>query len=80
MEDYAKYQCAANNSVGRSKSGMAAPEKSTPTPTHHKNGKPENSASQTNIIAVSYTMVAAVMCVVSRFVWNRRKKSCQRGK
>ena len=23
MEDYAKYQCAANNSVGRSKSGMA---------------------------------------------------------
>ena len=44
----------------------------TPTPTH-KNGEPENSASQTTIVAVSCTLVAVVICVVTGFVWNRRK-------
>ena len=37
------------------------------------NRKPENSASQTTIVAVSCTLVAAVICVVTGFVWNRRK-------
>ena len=44
----------------------------TPTPTY-KNGEPENSASQTTIVAVSCTLVAVVICVVTGFVWNRRK-------
>ena len=44
----------------------------TPTPTS-MNGKPENSASKTTIVAVSCTLVAAVICVVTGFVWNRRK-------
>ena len=35
--------------------------------------EPENSASQTTIVAVSCTLVAAVICVVTGFVWNRRR-------
>ena len=38
-----------------------------------KEGAPENSASQITIVAVSCTLVAAVICVVTGFVWNRRK-------
>ncbi|XP_066015353.1 roundabout homolog 1-like [Pocillopora verrucosa] len=33
MEDYGKYQCIANNSIGRSQSGVAVLKKATPTPT-----------------------------------------------
>ena len=44
----------------------------TPTPTS-MNGKPENSASQTTVVAISCTLVAAVICVVTWFLWNRRK-------
>ena len=110
MEDYGKYQCIANSSIGRSQSGVAVLKKGeiffingkekknrvrgvllnykrctvcyyiffyhlsivTPTPTP-VNRKPENSASQTTIVAVSCTLVAAVICVVTGFVWNRRK-------
>ena len=37
------------------------------------NRKPENSASQTTVVATSCTLVAAVICVVTWFLWNRRK-------
>ncbi|XP_066023963.1 cell adhesion molecule-related/down-regulated by oncogenes-like isoform X1 [Pocillopora verrucosa] len=72
MEDYGKYQCIANNSIGRSQSGVAVLNIATPTPTS-MNGKPENSASQTTVVAISCTLVAAVICVVTWFLWNRRK-------
>ncbi|XP_066023936.1 fibroblast growth factor receptor 4-like isoform X2 [Pocillopora verrucosa] len=72
MEDYGKYQCIANNSIGRSRSGVAVLNKATPTLTPVKR-EPENSASQTTIVAVSCTLAAAVICVVTVFVWNRRR-------
>ena len=37
------------------------------------NRKQENSASQTTVVATSCTLVAAVICVVTWFLWNRRK-------
>ena len=44
----------------------------TPTLTSVKR-EPENSASQTTIVAVSCTLAAAVICVVTVFVWSRRR-------
>ena len=44
----------------------------TPTLTPVKR-EPENSASQTTIVAVSCTLAAVVICVVTGFVWNRRR-------
>ena len=44
----------------------------TPTLTSVKR-EPENSASQTTIVAVSCTLAAAVVCVVTVFVWSRRR-------
>nr|XP_058944467.1 fibroblast growth factor receptor 3-like isoform X1 [Pocillopora verrucosa] len=79
MEDYGKYQCIANSSIGRSQSGVAVLKKVTPTHTP-VNRKPENSASQTTIVAVSCTLVAAVICVVTGFVWNRRKNRDKEGR
>ncbi|CAH3103741.1 unnamed protein product [Pocillopora meandrina] len=79
MEDYGKYQCIANNSIGRSQSGVAVLNKATPTLTHVKR-EPENSASQTTIVAVSCTLAAVVICVVTGFVWNRRRNRDKEGR
>ncbi|XP_058957571.2 fibroblast growth factor receptor 3-like isoform X2 [Pocillopora verrucosa] len=76
-EDFGKYQCEAKNSGDKNLSlpAFLTPKVSATTHTFVfvKEGAPENSASQITIVAVSCTLVAAVICVVTGFVWNRRK-------
>ncbi|XP_022808379.1 muscle, skeletal receptor tyrosine-protein kinase-like, partial [Stylophora pistillata] len=73
MEDYGNYQCLAKNSVGRSHSGEAVLSKATTTPTPVTERQLEDSASHTTIIAVSCVLIAALICVVIGFLWNRCK-------
>ncbi|XP_022808383.1 muscle, skeletal receptor tyrosine protein kinase-like, partial [Stylophora pistillata] len=71
MEDYGNYQCLAKNSVGGSHSGKAVLSKATTTPTPVTERQLEDSASHTTIIAVSCVLIAALICVVIGFLWNR---------
>lgn len=80
MEDYGKYQCIANNSVGKSQSGVVVLSKAALIPPASKKGKPENSASQTTTIAVPCALVAALICVVIGFVWIRRRNRDKKGR
>ncbi|CAH3103577.1 unnamed protein product [Pocillopora meandrina] len=64
MEDYGKYRCIANNSIGRSQSEVAVLRRG------RKNGE-EASTSQMTSIAVLCASVAAFICLITVLVWHR---------
>ncbi|RMX38004.1 hypothetical protein pdam_00012289 [Pocillopora damicornis] len=64
MEDYGKYRCIANNTIGRSQSEVAVLKRD------HKDGE-ETSTSQMTTIAVLCALVAALICLITVLVKHR---------
>ncbi|XP_066019353.1 fibroblast growth factor receptor 1-like isoform X2 [Pocillopora verrucosa] len=64
MEDYGKYRCIANNSIGRSQSEVAVLRRG------RKNGE-EASTSQMASIAVLCASGAVFICLITVLVWHR---------